>query len=205
MGTDGTTSKKTVGAGTYFVNETFDSPTDPTDYDTTLSCFNDANDNGIKDGSEPVVAVGANNSVPAATDDHVICAFTNSRKAQLRLKKELVPAADDGKVDFSLNGGPAEPTVVLGYGHGQQTAFKNAVLDNNTASESGHAPTVLADYVSVWSCSNGTSGTGSSITAADNLDLAYGDQVTCTFTTSASLRSRWSSRLSRPAMAGSLI
>src|SRR5204862_955531 len=48
--------------------------------------------------------------------------------------------------------------------------------------EAGHSGTDLANYVSAWSCTNGKSGTGTAIVAGDHLNLAYGDQVTCTFT-----------------------
>ena len=99
----------------------------------------------------------------------------------MRLEKLFDPATDTGRVDFTQNG-VGDDNAGTGYGHGGVTAFKNAPLPDNTASEAGHTGTDLGDYVSDWSCSNGKSGTGASITAADNLDLAYGDKVTCTFT-----------------------
>ena len=109
------------------------------------------------------------------------CTFTNHRKPQIALRKVFDPATDDGRVDFTLNG-VASAGNAAGYASGDSTGFVNAKLENNTASELGHAGTALADYVSEWSCSNGASGSGTSILTVDNLDLGYGNSVLCTFT-----------------------
>src|SRR5205823_6646267 len=61
IGANGTTGPNTVNTGTYYVAESFDSPTSASDYATTLAC----SDNGTP------VAPGANDSL-AVTDGHAI-------------------------------------------------------------------------------------------------------------------------------------
>ena len=71
---NGTTGPKTVNTGTYFAAETATANFTP----SALTCFNDANNNGTND-NEAAVSVGVNNSVVVATNQHVICTFTNTR------------------------------------------------------------------------------------------------------------------------------
>ena len=152
------------------VSETAHAGTDLADYDATWSCSNGHSGTGT---SIPSFSMGYGESVT--------CTFTNHRKPQIALRKVFDPATDDGRVDFTLNG-VASAGNAAGYASGDSTGFVNAKLENNTASELGHAGTALADYVSEWSCSNGASGSGTSILTVDNLDLGYGDSVLCTFT-----------------------
>ena len=67
---NGTTGANTVGAGTYFVAELFDSPTSASDYTTTLACT----DNG------QTVVPGASSSLAVADGHAIVCAYTNTRK-----------------------------------------------------------------------------------------------------------------------------
>src|SRR2546423_110604 len=85
-----TTGPKTVDTGTFFVSESGGL----SNYDSTLACFNDNGagggtaNNGIKDGTEPALAPGANQSVSVGAADHVICTFTNTRQqGTIELKK----------------------------------------------------------------------------------------------------------------------
>ena len=152
------------------VSETAHAGTDLADYDATWSCSNGAS--------------GTGTSIPSfsmATARSVTCTFTNHRKPQIALRKVFDPTTDDGRVDFTLNG-VASAGNAAGTRAATRPGSSNAKLENNTASELGHAGTALADYVSEWSCSNGASGSGTSILPVDNLDLGYGDSVLCTFT-----------------------
>src|SRR5258705_13456159 len=67
---NGTTGTNTVDTGTYFVAESFDSPTSASDYTTSLACT----DNG------QTVAPGANSSLTVADGHTVVCTYTNTRK-----------------------------------------------------------------------------------------------------------------------------
>jgi hypothetical protein len=175
VGDGGTTGFVGVPAGSNpTVGEIQGTNTALTDYVSSISCTGDS----TASGSGTSLSVGTLSAGQSAT-----CTITNHRKPQLRLKKLFDPSTDGGKVDFTQNG-VGDNNATAGYGNGQMTAYKNAPLDNNTASEAGHSGTDLSNYVSDWSCddANSTHGTGTAIVATDNLDLGYGDQVTCTFT-----------------------
>ena len=77
VGADGTTGANTVPTGTYFVAESFDSPTSASDYTSSLACT----DNG------QTVAPGANTSLTVADGHSVICTYTNARKGSIELTK----------------------------------------------------------------------------------------------------------------------
>ena len=152
------------------VSESAHAATNLSDYDATWSCSNGTS--------------GTGSSVPGfamSYGEKVTCTFTNHRKLQIELRKVFDPTTDAGRVDFTLNGAPSAGNA-QGYANGDATGFVNARLNDNNASESGRAGTMLTDYVSEWSCSNGASGSGTSILAVDNVDLGYGDKVRCTFT-----------------------
>jgi uncharacterized repeat protein (TIGR01451 family) len=169
VGADGTTGEQKVDTGTYFVSESFDSPTSAADYDTTLACT----DNGTP------IEGGAENGLFVSDGHAIVCTFTNSRLPQVKLVKSLQPANDDGTFDLSIgeqsftNGGK-------GYGDGGTTNFVNVPQGSApVVSESGHGDTSLDDYDSSVQCSNEQSGDGTSL---DLNALQYGDKVTCTFT-----------------------
>src|SRR5919201_2196640 len=175
VGNGGTTDFVSVPAGTNpTVGEIAGTNTSLNDYASSIACTGDS----TASGSGTSLAVGTLSAGQSAT-----CTITNHRKPQLRLKKVFDPTTDTGKVDFTQNG-VGDNNGSNGYGNGQMTAYKNALLDNNTASEAGHTGTDLSNYVSEWSCDdvNSTHGTGTAIVATDNLELGYGAQVTCTFT-----------------------
>ena len=175
VGNGGTTDFVSVPAGTNpTVGEIAGTNTSLNDYASSIACTGDS----TASGSGTSLAVGTLSAGQSAT-----CTITNHRKPQLRLKKVFDPTTDTGKVDFTQNG-VGDNNSSNGYGNGQMTAYKNALLDNNTASEAGHTGTDLSNYVSEWSCddANNSHGSGTAIVATDNLDLGYGAQVTCTFT-----------------------
>src|SRR6266545_4193227 len=174
-GADGAAGPATVDTGTYFVSEQFDSNL----YTTSLACFNDANNNGVNDAGDSTVTVGANDSVPVGDGQHVICTYTDTRKTgTLEVKKVLNPTNDSGKFDLTIdsttytNGG-------AGFGNNGTTGQITVDSGSHSASEAGHSPTALSNYVSSYSCSNGLSGNGTSITG---ITVNAGDHVVCTFT-----------------------
>jgi len=77
-----TTGENPVDTNTYFISEVGGLA----GYSTSVACFNDigggtggvAND-GIKNGSEPTVSVGANGAVSVAKNADVVCTFTNTK------------------------------------------------------------------------------------------------------------------------------
>jgi len=82
-----TTGQNTVSPGTYFVSETGGL----TNYGSSLACFNDANNNGVNDAGDSTVTPGGSNSVAVASNQHVICTFTNTRNTgTIELKKVWV-------------------------------------------------------------------------------------------------------------------
>ena len=193
-----TTDSNAVDTGTFFVSETGGL----TNYSSSLACFNDngagggtAND-GIKNGTEPTVTPGANNSVAVAANDDVVCTFTNTRNGgAIELVKEWVgtggqttlqigTTAGDDDTDFQLTG--ADGAAPL-------TTDSNAV-DTGTyfVSETGG----LTNYSSSLACFNdngaggGTAndgiknGTEPTVTpgANNSVAVAANDDVVCTFT-----------------------
>ena len=156
-------------AGTYNLTET-DGTGTLTDFMSVLSC----------DGGTSLVNNGTSGSIDLAAGDNVTCTFTNTANAVLTLVKQIEP---DGGENFGLEiAGP-----------GSADATDTTVLDNESIMVAGVAGTyslietdgtgTLTDFISVLSCDGGTSlvnnGTSGSI------DLAAGDNVTCTFTNTA--------------------
>ena len=179
VGVDGTTGKKTVNTGTYFVNETFDAPTDANDYEMSLSCFGDTNDNGMLDGVETSVTVGVNNGVPVATNDHVICTFTNKRKPRVNVTKDLVPSGDGGLFDLQVNG----TTKADDVGDAGTTGYVNVPVGSNpTVGELAGAGTNLDDYESSIECTGDSSASSSDSGPLSLGTLAAGGVVDCTIT-----------------------
>ena len=185
VGVDGTTGQKTVPTGTYFVNETFDAPTDANDYEKSLSCFNDTNNNGMLDGVETSVTVGVNNGVPVATNDHVICTFTNKRKPRVKVTKDLVPSGDGGLFDLQVNG----TTKADDVGDAGTTGYVNVDVDSNpTVGEVAGAGTSLGDYESSIACTGDSSASSSNSGPLSVGTLAAGDVVDCTITNTRKAR-----------------
>jgi hypothetical protein len=128
-------------------------------------------------------AVASDANGPAATfdlpDGHdVACTITNKRKPELTVVKQLDPASDPGRAEFSVNGVGFD-NAHAGFGNAQGTGAIFAKLAGNVVSETAHGGADLDDYDATWSCSNGSSGAGASIPA---FAMAYGEKVTCTFT-----------------------
>ncbi|MDD2482786.1 MAG: VWA domain-containing protein [Candidatus Shapirobacteria bacterium] len=119
------TGQNNVITGTYYLSETngLDNYTA-----SPLSCFNDVNNNGTND-TEPVISIGANDSVSVAKDQHIICIYTNTRKT------------GDIKFDKVVLGGSAQDTDWTFTISGQETAkdgdTKTYDTGSYTVTESG--------------------------------------------------------------------
>src|SRR3954451_18855711 len=100
-----TTGQKNVDTGTFYLSETGGLA----DYTTgSFTCFNDnggttgtAND-GIKNGDEATVSVGASDSVEITAGDDVVCTITNTRnQGKIELQKHWVGTAGNTTVTIS--------------------------------------------------------------------------------------------------------
>lgn len=137
LSANGTTGAKTVNTGTYFASET----TIPNFTPSALTCFNDANNNGLND-NETVVTVGANNSVAVASNQHVICSFTNTRDTgSLTLTKVVdVGAASASTFGFTIAPDPNNVGVVHPTAGSTGTyTFTNLPTGSYTVTESNPA------------------------------------------------------------------
>ena len=187
-----TTGQNTVDTGTYYVSESGGL----THYTSSLACFNDNGagggtaNNGTKDGSEPTVTPGADNSVSVGNGDHIICTFTNTHDAKLTIDKSTV--GGDGTFSFS---GANTSTIQTSGGSGTDGG------QTFTAGNFG-AKTVTETPLAGWSLTNITCDSGSYVIGritggnfvnggTDGFDagdtsvqvtIAAGDNVTCTFT-----------------------
>ena len=157
----GHTDRITLTPGLHTVSETFGIDTPVSGFDVTVigDCASDG-------------------TINLVYGQDATCTIVNSRIPRLRLQKAFLPADDPGRVSFTING--ALVPDIDGFGHGEATPFEEAYLTDNTASEAGFGGFDLGHYDTTWWCDDaaGTSGTGTSLAS---LDLAYGDEVTCTF------------------------
>ncbi len=174
-----TTGQNTVNAGTYYVSETGGL----TNYSSSLSCFNDVNNNGTND-SEPAVTPGGSNSVAVASSAHVICTFTNTRinNGSITIIKDAQPdnsqdfgftTTGSGLSSFTLDD-DANPTL------SNTATFSGIAAGTYTVSETATAGWTLGSIVCTDPTQNSTSGLPNAPTATIN--LAAGENVTCTFT-----------------------
>ena len=83
----------------------------------------------------------------------VTCTITNKRQPQVKVVKELLPAADTGKFDLKIDA--TSPNGGAGYGDGGNTGFVNVGVGSHTVDEAGHGATDLADYDKSVSCGRG--------------------------------------------------
>ena len=166
VGNGGTTGAVRLPAGSHLVAEaTADgSPTELSDYDTTLECTN----------ASGVVPVGTDGSVLVAAGDAVRCTYTNRRKATIEVVKSLSPANDPGIFALTLDG----PTVASG-GDGTTSGAVVVPVGTHTVGETaGDADTDVSDYDTSIECS--TNG-GVAVPGA-TVQAAHGDRIRCLIT-----------------------
>ena len=81
----------------------------------------------------------------AAYGEQITCTITNKRLPQLKVVKDLLPAADAGRFDLKIDA-TTYTNAGAGYGDGGNTGFVNVTAASHTVDEAGHAGTSLADY-----------------------------------------------------------
>src|SRR6185503_17653906 len=119
-------------------------------------------------------------SFTANYGDQVTCTITNSRKAQVKLVKNLVPTTDGGKFDLTI-GGTTFTNGGNGFGNTGTTGFVNVSTGSLTVSEAGHTGTSLSDYDAQINCDS-SKGNATAGATSYSFTANYGDQVTCTIT-----------------------
>ena len=120
---------------------------------------------------------GTSHTFSLAYGDQVTCTFANSRAPQLKLVKDVAPDNDPGK--FDLIDSVAGLKVDDG-GDGANSGFFNTTPGSHTVSELAGTGTSLGNYVSKVVCDSGKGSTDPG--TSHILSLAFGDQVTCSFT-----------------------
>ena len=114
-----------------------------------------------------------------AAGDVVDCTITNTRKARVKVTKDLVPSGDGGLFDLQVNGSTKADDV----GDAGTTDYVNvAVGSNPTVGEVAGAGTNLDDYESSIECSGDSSASSSNSGPLSVGVLAAGDVVDCTIT-----------------------
>src|SRR5262249_49629136 len=154
-GQDGTTGAKQVDPNTYYLSENL---TNASGYTSSISCFNDKNQNGTQDSGESTVTATAASpgwSGPLGVGDHIVCTITNTQIPQVKVNKTLVPSSDTGRFDLQVDG--SSPNAgSTNVGDGGTTGFVNETVGATpTVGEVGHTGTDLGNYISSISCSNG--------------------------------------------------
>src|SRR5262249_43002428 len=114
--------------------------------------------------------------------ENVTCTYTNSKLPTIKVIKTLVPATDDGKFNFAIDGQTFD-NGGHGYGNGGHTDAIVVGLGDHTVSETGNGGTKSADYESGYVCTSGeaqvAAGDGTTIGLKN---LQAGEDVVCTFT-----------------------
>jgi uncharacterized repeat protein (TIGR01451 family) len=183
---DGTTGPNAVNTGTYYVSESL---ANAGNYNTTLSCFVDANNDSIKQAGEIARTVGADGAVDVGTSEDVVCVFVNTRKlGKIELKKDWQGTA--GSVDLAITQG--QTTVKSGSANGQDGTTGEATVDTGsyTLNESFTAGS-QSDYNSSLTCVDTAEGHSNSglpssapFAAGDkpSVQVDEGDDIVCTIT-----------------------
>jgi hypothetical protein len=189
---DGSTGQNPVDTGTFYVSE---SVTSASVYTSSLACFNDNGagggtaNNGIKDGAEPTLSPGTNNSVSVGDGDHVICTFTNTRnQGTIVIQKITKPIGASTSFNFQTNPEPPYTHFSLASG-----GTNSQTLDTGTYTVKELVPLgwVLTgiggstDPNTPYNCtvtgSGGSTGVGDLATQTSTISLKNGDTVTCVF------------------------
>lgn len=136
-GEDGTTGQNLVNIGTYYLSETL-----LPGYDTSLSCFDDQNNNGSND-EEPAVTVGTSNSIDVQKDQHVVCTFTNTKLPTLTINKVCEPGTDEGRFNLNVDGTTVAADAACGA-----TETVNVSTGRHVVSETAGTGTNLDNYIS---------------------------------------------------------
>ncbi|HTU87380.1 MAG TPA: VWA domain-containing protein [Solirubrobacteraceae bacterium] len=178
VGDGGSTGPIRLPFGTYDVSESAAGGTDLSDYDTSITCIDEAT------GREVVSGPGSSISVTLDTAD-VLCTIANVHippplVARLTVVKHLSPSDDPGLFNLLVDG----KAWAEGVGDGGSTGPLVFELGTYKVSESAATGTNLADYDISTSCVNDgkqvVTGTGS---APVSVRLEHEtDNIVCTIT-----------------------
>src|SRR5262249_3927028 len=124
---------------------------------------------------------GTSLDVTVEIGDQVACTITNQRKTSIRVIKHLVPGYDPGRFNLQIDG-------VTDASNAANNGTTGAILvatGSHLVGETAGINTVLDSqhYSSVISCSDGSSGRGTSL----NVYLGSGEALTCTITNTRKL------------------
>jgi mucin-19 len=120
-----------------------------------------------------VLTIASANLKPGA---QIVCSFVTTAVATVTVTNALLPAGDSGKFNL-LVGSTVVASDSGNAGSGTLTVAANAAV---TVSETAGTSTNLSSYATGYSCSNGASGNGASVSVTP----APGQAVTCSFTNS---------------------
>src|SRR5207248_1887003 len=135
------------------------------------------------DSSKGNATAGATSySFSAAYGDQVTCTITNSRKAQVKLVKNLVPTTDGDKLDLTI-GGTTFTNGGNGFGNTGTTGFVNVTTASPTVTDTRSLHDALPIYDAQINCDS-SKGNATAGATSYSFSAAYGDQVTCTITNS---------------------
>ena len=177
VGDGGSTGEETRNTGTHTVGETAGTGTALADYQKSIVCKG-------ANGTGSVVAQTSGDSagplnVSVGFGDDIVCTITNTRETgTIVVTKNLNPNSDPGKFNLQIDG--SSPNAgSQNVGHGGTTGAVTVNTGSHSVGETEGTGTSLSNYTSSISCSNGTSGAGTSLSG---VVVTYGQQVTCTIT-----------------------
>jgi hypothetical protein len=163
---DGTLGEHTVNTGAYFVSEIL---TTPANYTSSLSCFDDANNDGLIVG-DAVHTVNINTGeVTIGNNDDVICVFANTRNTgKVIVKKVMLGGIDT----FDYTGTPSGSISTDG-GTIEVTVDTGAYSSTEGTKTGWDLTSVVCDDVN---------STGNAGTRTASFNVEKDEAVTCTFT-----------------------
>ena len=167
VGEGGTTNEVTVNTGNHDISELASEGTSLSDYDTSISCDNDASD------------IGTDLEFAVSEGDNVICTFTNTKHGSIRIIKDADPNSDqvfgfstdiseDGTFELIDNGNDDSDNTIL---------FSDLNSGRYTITEDLTPGWDLSSVICEGSHEEGYSVDDRELT----IDLNPGEDVTCTF------------------------
>ena len=165
IGDEASTGPITVNSGSHTFGETAGTATTLDDYATTTVC---------RDGVGTVAS--SNGSVNVASDQHVVCTITNTRKTgTLTVVKDLSPASDPGKFILLIDGVVKASNV----GDDGSTGAVTVNTGSHTFAEAAGTGTSLGDYTTTAACRDGA---GTVASSNGSVNVGNNQNVVCTIT-----------------------
>jgi hypothetical protein len=159
-------TKAGLAPGTYTVSEAAGSasPTALSDYVSSIECSGEG------------TAAGTSQQVTVVAGENVECTITNTRKGSIKVTKDLVPDADEGRFDLKVD----SDVVADEAGDGVSGTKTGLAPGTYTVSEvaGSTSPTPLSEYVPSVECS----GEGTAAGTSQEVTVAAGENVECTIT-----------------------